>query len=286
MDNGSTDGSVNEITRQFGKQVNIIANSENVGFAKACNQGMRKAQGQYIALVNSDTVLKGGSIDALVSFLNENPAAAMVGPRFTDSVGKPQNSYDNFPTLLTELFNKSLLRLLFPGIYSGKNPASRQPFEVDSLIGACIIIKYPAIQEVGLLDEDYFFFLEETDWCYRMRQSGWKIYHHPQVEIIHLQGQSKKLSPGKAWIEYYRSLYKFFKKNKSLITYLTLRIFRFIKLMVNFVFTFLALCLTMGTRKRWREKTVIYAQILWWHLNFCPDSMGLQEISSKKLLTD
>ena len=214
VDNGSTDGSVKGIKRQFGAQVNIIENSKNVGFAKACNQAIRKARGQYIALINSDTVLKGGAIDALVSFLRENPAAAMVGPRLVDRDGKPQNSYDNFPTLLTELFNKSLLRLLLPGIFSGKNPAIKQPFEVDSLIGACMITRHKAIQEVGLLDEDYFFFLEETDWCCRMRQSGWKIYHHPQVEIIHLQGQSKKQSPGKAWIEYYRSLYKFFKKNR------------------------------------------------------------------------
>ena len=84
--------------------------------------------------------------------------------------------------------------------------------EVESVIGACMMIRNEAIKNVGKLDEDYFFFLEETDWCYRMQKAGWKVYHVPEARIIHLGGQSKKMAPWQSQIEYCRSLYIFFKK--------------------------------------------------------------------------
>jgi hypothetical protein len=201
----------------------------------------------------------------------------MAGPRLLNDDGSLQNSYDNFPTLATELLNKSLLRTLYPAKYSGKSPTATEPFEVDSLIGACIAIRRAAIEKVGLLDEDYFFFLEETDWCFRMHKDGWKIFHYPQAEIIHLQGQSKRQRPALARVEYYRSLYLFFKKNRSFLSYLTLRIFRFVKLVINLALNLIGLCLTLGAGKRLREKSAAYAYILWWHLLLCPASWGLKK---------
>ena len=277
VDNGSADGSVREVKQQFGAQVILIENSENRGFAQANNQALRIAQGKYIVLLNSDTVLRESAISTLTAFLENNPAAAAVGPRMIDRDGSLQNSYDNFPSLTTELLNKSLLRALFPGKYAGKNPAAKEPFAVDSLIGACMAIRNAAIEQVGLLDEDYFFFLEETDWCFRMRKAGWKIFHCPRSEVMHLQGQSKRRSPAKARVEYYRSLYLFFKKNRSFISYLALRFSRFIKLLINLALNAAGLFLTCGAAKRLREKTATYAYILWWHLNFCPDSWGLKK---------
>ena len=277
VDNGSIDGSADEVRKQFGSPVTVIANTENRGFARANNQALRIAKSTYIVLLNSDTVLKNGALRALIEFLDHTPSAAMVGPRLIDTDGTLQNSYDNFPELLTELLNKSLLRALFPAKYSGKKAVRSDPFEVDSLIGACIAIRHTAIEQVGLLDEDYFFFLEETDWCFRMRTAGWKIFHNPRVEVIHLQGQSKQRSPADAWIEYYRSLYKFFRKNRSSLSYLTLRIFRMVKLIINLALNFIGLCLTMGTKRKYIDKTGIYAYILCWHFMLCPDSWGLKK---------
>ncbi len=276
IDNGSEDGSAEKVKKRFGGEINLIENSENSGFARANNQALRRAGGKYIVLLNSDTVLMENTIRSIVSFLEKNPSAAMAGPCMKSGDGKIQNSYDNFPSLLTELFNKSILRLFLPNRFAGKTSKASQPFEVDSLIGACIVVRSEAIKDVGLFDEDYFFFLEETDWCLRMRKAGWKIFHHPVAELVHLQGQSKKLRPSLAWIEYYRSLYLFFKKNRSAASYVTLRLFRFIKLIINLLLTIAGLCLTLGTKKRYREKTFVYAHLIWWHLCGCPDNVGLR----------
>ena len=277
VDNNSSDGSADLVEKLFHNRVNLIRNSENMGFARANNQAIKSAKGRYVILLNSDTVLNKRTVSGLVTFLDSHSDAAMAGPRMIDENGKLQNSYDNFPALITELLNKSILRILFPGKFAGKSLKTDLPFEVDSLIGACIAIRSEAIKEVGMFDEDYFFFLEETDWCFRMRRAGWKIFHQPEIDIIHLQGQSKKMRPALSWIEYYRSLYKYFKKNRSRASYLCLRIFRFLKLVINLVLTFTGLLFTLGKKKRLREKTVIYSRILWWHLTLCPDHVGLKE---------
>ncbi len=276
VDNGSADGSPAAVRREFGETVQLIENPENLGFARANNQALRLARGTYLVLVNSDTVLEPGAIQELILFLEQHPAAAMAGPRMVDEHGSAQNSFDNFPSLATELLNKSLLRLLFPRKYSGKAAQAAEPFEVDSLIGACIAVRGAALRQVGFLDEDFFFFLEETDWCLRLRRAGWKIFHVPRARIVHLQGQSKKLRPAHAWIEYYRSLYLFFKKNRSPLSYGILRVFRFLKLGINFILTGAGLCVTLGMKQRYREKIRVYGHLLWWHCRLCPGSVGLR----------
>ena len=276
VDNGSVDGSVHAVKEQFGARVILIENCENRGFAKANNQALNRARGNYIVLLNTDTILQEGSIRTLTDFLQKNSSAAVVGPRMIDRDGTLQNCYDNFPSLATELLNKSLLRALLPGKYAGKSPSASGPFEVDSLIGACMALRRDAIQQVGPLDEDYFFFLEETDWCFRLRAAGWKIYHHPGAEIIHIQGQSKKRMPADARIEYYRSLYHFFRKNRPAVSYALLRIVRFIRLVINCVLNLTGVCLTLGAHKKLREKAAVYAYLLGWHVLLCPDSWGLR----------
>jgi len=278
VDNGSTDGSPDAVRRRFGDAVHLIENPENRGFARANNQALRTARGAYVVLLNSDTVLREGAIRELVRFLSAHPSAAMAGPAMVDEHGHLQNSFDNFPGLASELLNKSLLRLLFPGRYAGRAAQGGRPFAVDSLIGACIVVRRAAIEQVGLLDEDYFFFLEETDWCLRMRRAGWSVYHVPGACIVHLQGQSKKRRPALAWIEYYRSLYLFFRKHRPMRVYLALRVFRLLKLAVNFVLTGAGLCLTLGARRRYREKLAIYGRLLLWHCRGCPETVGLRSV--------
>ena len=277
VDNGSADGSREAVREKFGDMVQLIENSENQGFARANNRALKRSTGRYIILLNSDTVLRENTVSGLVQFLDAHPDTAMAGPRMVAADGKTQNSFDNFPTLATELLNKSLLRRLFPKKYTSKATRAAGPFEVESLIGACIAIRLSAIQRVGMFDEDYFFFLEETDWCLRMRRAGFRIYHLPQVEIVHLQGQSKKIRPALSWIEYYRSLYLFFKKNHPASSYYSLRIFRFLKLCINLVLTLLGFCLTLGMKQRYREKSVVYSRILWWHICLCPAGVGLRK---------
>ena len=139
----------------------------------------------------------------------------MAGAQLLNADGSKQNSIANFPSLGTELLNKSLLRWLFPKKFPGKERRYSGPVEVDSVIGACLIMRRDALDRVGLLDEDYFLFLEETDWCYRMKKAGWKVYHAPQARLSISKERVPRQKKREAKVEYYRSRYQFFKKNRG-----------------------------------------------------------------------
>jgi GT2 family glycosyltransferase len=282
VDNGSWDGSPAMVRKKF-PEAKLIQNNRNLGFAKANNIAIKRASGRYLALVNSDTVITEGAAEGIVRFLDENPRAGAVAPQYISSDGAKQNSFDNFPSLATELVNKSLLRAFFPGKYPSKNIDYDGPLEVESLIGAFLVLRAAAIKKVGLLDEGYFFFLEETDLCLRLKNAGWRIVHIPWIKIYHLQGKSKDRAPGKAWIEYYRSNYRFFRKNRAKTSYSVLRVLKLAKLIVNLLLTGIALLLTVFLKRSLKRKLLIYSQLLWWHLKLCPQSMGLREVLPEKV---
>ena len=200
-----------------------------------------------------------------------------MGAQLLNPDGSKQNSFANFPSLATELLNKSLLRWLFPKTFPGKDKNYYEPIEVDSVIGACMVVRRQAIEQVGLLDEDYFLFLEETDWCYRMKRAGWKIYHVPQAEIYHSQGKSAEREKRKAKIEYYRSRYHFFKKNRGGLEEFILLIGLMIRLCIELILMTVACFFTFLRVKKWRGKLSVYAYLLGWHLRGCPKGMGLKK---------
>ena len=278
VDNGSWDGSP-EMVRETFPKVKLVQNHRNLGFARANNIAIKRASGRYLALVNSDTVLTEGAAEGIVRFFDETPRAGAVAPQYINSDGTKQNSFDNFPSLSTELVNKSLLRAIFPGKYPSKNIDYKGPLDVESLIGAFLVLRAAALEEVGRLDEGYFFFLEETDLCLRLKNAGWRIVHIPWIKIYHLQGQSKDRAPGKAWIEYYRSNYRFFRKNRPKASYIILRVLKLTKLIVNLLLTAGALVFTLCRPRRLKRKFAIYSQLLWWHLKLCPPHMGLRQVS-------
>jgi GT2 family glycosyltransferase len=276
VDNGSQDGSGSEIKNAF-PFIHLIQNVKNLGFAKAANQGLQKASGRYVLLLNPDTQLKDGAIERLISFMDSHPDVGIAGAQLLNGNGSRQNSIAKFPSLTTELLNKSLLRRLFPKKFPGKEKDYPEPIEVDSVIGACMMVRREATEQAGLLDEDYYLFLEETDWCYRMKKAGWKIYHVSQAEIYHFQGKSAERDKKKAKVEYYRSRYHFFKKNRGSLQWFLL----FSGLMIRLGFELLAMTVaslvTFFAIKGWRKKLTIYAYLFWWHLRFCPGGMGLRE---------
>jgi GT2 family glycosyltransferase len=275
VDNGSRDASANEVKMTF-PFIRLAENQKNIGFAKAVNQWLQKASGRYILLLNPDTQIKGGTIGRLVSFMDSHPDTGVAGAQLLNSDGSKQNSIANFPSLATELLNKRLLRGLFPKRYPGKEKDYTEPVEVDSVIGACMVVRREAIERVGLLDEDYFLFLEETDWCYRMKRAGWKIYHVPDAEVYHFQGKSAEKEKKRARVEYFRSRYHFFKKNRGSGLCFILVVGLMVRLLVESLSMTLACLFTVGLVKRWRRKLSVYAYLLWWHLRFCPGGMGLK----------
>jgi GT2 family glycosyltransferase len=278
IDNGSQDGSGDEVRKAF-PLVHLIENGKNLGFAKAANQGLQRASGRYALLLNPDTQVKHGAINRLVSFMDIHPEAGIAGAQLLNSDGSPQNSIAIFPSLATELLNKSVLRWLFPKAFPGKGKGHYEPIEVDSVIGACMIVRKDAIEQVGLLDEDYFLFLEETDWCYRMKREGWNVYHLPQVEIYHFQGKSVEKDIRRAKVEYYRSRYHFFKKNRGSFQRIILIIGLLIRLGFELLSLTVACMFTLFAIKSWRRKLSIYAYLMGWHLRGCPEGMGLKPLT-------
>ncbi len=276
VDNASQDGSEAEAKKNF-PNIKLFRNYINLGFARATNEGLRKAKGKYFLLLNPDTQVKEGAIEALISFMDGHPKAGMVGAQLFNPDGSKQNSVANFPSLATELLNKRLLRWISPKQFPGKEIRYAEPIEVDSVIGACMMVRREAMDQVGFLDEDYFLFLEETDWCYRMKRAGWKVFHVPQAEILHFQGKSVEQDKRRAKVEYYRSRYHFFEKNRGKGKGSILLAGLMIKLGLEFLSMMIA-CLLTGFRiKRWRKKFSNYAYLLGWHLKGCPEGMGLNE---------
>jgi hypothetical protein len=276
VENGSQDGSADEMREAF-PSVHLIENDHNLGFAAAVNQGLQKTSGKYALLLNPDTRVKHGAIERLVSFIDSHSDVGVAGAQLLNSDGSKQNSIANFPSLATELLNKRLLRWFFPKTFPGKESSYSGPVEVDSVIGACMMVRRDAIKQVGLLDEDYFVFLEETDWCYRIKQAGWKIYHVPQAEVYHFQGKSAEAERKRAKVEYFRSRYHFFKKNRGSVQWLFLLSGLTTKLVFEVLMMTAASLVSFFAVKRWRIKLSTYVYLLWWHLKCLPKGMGLEE---------
>lgn len=281
VDNGSWDGSLPAVIEKY-PTVKIIANDSNLGFARANNQAITSTSGKYCLLLNSDTEITEQTCEKMLEFMEHNPSVGIIGAKLLNMDGTMQNSFDNIPTLTTELLNKSMLRSFFPQKYPSKRTLIIAPFEVESIIGACMLIRRKALEEVGLFDEDFFVFLEETDLCYRMKKAGWKVIYLPQAQVYHLQGSSKAIDPGKAWIEYYRSLYIFFKKNRGSLAYITLRVLKVVKIFLNLFFTTTGMLFTLGMNQRIRRKFIIYSKLLLWHLLLCPAHKGLKEFNRNR----
>lgn len=275
VDNGSLDGSVAAVSERF-PSVKVIGNLRNLGFAKANNQAISLSKGKYLLLLNPDTIVKENLIGKMISFMETYAECGIGGAQLLNSDGSKQNSIANFPSLATELLNKNLLRWLFSERFPGKERDYPGPIEVNSVIGACMMVRREAMEQVGLLDEDYFLFLEETDWCYRMKRAGWRIYHIPQAEVFHFQGKSADAYKERAKVEYYRSRYHFFRKNRGRLQWFILLIGLMTRLGVELMFIFTACILTLFGIKRWRRKLSTYAYLVWWHLRFCPQGMGLK----------
>jgi GT2 family glycosyltransferase len=275
IDNGSRDGSGSEVRRLF-PAVRLIENESNLGFAKAVNQGLRVFSGGFALLLNPDTQMKEGTIEKLLIFMKDHPGAGIAGVQLLNQDGTKQNSIANFPFLATEFLSKKVLRWLFPERFPGKERHYAEPIEVDSVIGACMMVRRRALEEVGLLDEDYFLFLEETDWCFRMKKAGWKVYHVPQAEVIHFQGKSAEQDKKRAKVEYDRSRYLFFRKHRGILQWFILVAGRMLRLLIELMYWTVICSLTFFTRQRWKKRLARVAYLLEWHLKGCPKGMGLK----------
>lgn len=219
VDNASTDGSQRDAARAY-PALTLVQNGENRGFARATNQGLRVARGETALLLNPDVVLTRTAIPHLAAFLAAHPEAAVVGPKLLNHDGTVQGSARRDPSLWTGLFGRSaVLTRLFP-----RNPLSQrelpsllhsgeEPLEVDWVSGACFMVRRAAYERVGLMDERFFLYWEDADWCLRFRRAGWKVYYVPAASAVHRVGVSRARRPVRSAIDFHRSAYYFYRKH-------------------------------------------------------------------------
>jgi len=274
VDNGSTDDSVARVGRSF-PQVAVIEAKRNLGFAAANNRAFAIAEGDFLLLVNTDAMLEPDCARALHNLMASRPDVGMTGPQLLNSDGSPQTSYEAVPTLATETLNRSLLKRLFPSKYPGKHVRLTEPEPVEALIGAVMMIRSAALKQVGGFDEDYFFFLEETDLAVRLRAAGWKVMHEPRARAVHLQGATARSHGAAARIEFYRSRYLFFRKHYGKGSANLIRALFAANLTLNVSALGLAWLATLGRPHSVARSFRVKRELWKWHLHGCPDGPGL-----------
>ncbi len=214
VDNASTDGTPGLVRQRF-PQVNLICNGRNYGFAHANNQGLAASRGRYILLLNSDTQMTPGALRELVVLGEAVPRAGIIGARLVNPDGTFQASYTRFPCLWQEfLILSSLGRLIKGRCYPSQGPhAEDGPCRVDYVEGACMLARRSAVEAVGALDEGYFMYAEDVDWCLAMKEHGWQVWYQPEAAIMHWGGGSSRQRAPQREADLYRSRIRFFRKH-------------------------------------------------------------------------
>ena len=194
VDNASADGSAAMVRAEF-PQVTLIASDENLGFAGGSNLGVSRATGDFIFLLNPDTRLHPDTLRLLRDYLSAHPAVGVVAPQLLWSDGSIQSSRRRFPTPATMLWESTLLEQWFPhnrtaARYRFEDIPPAEPLTVDWAVGAALFLRREVWAQVGGLDESFFMYFEETDWCRRVADAGWQIHYLPAAKVVHFEGQS------------------------------------------------------------------------------------------------
>lgn len=210
VDNASQDGSVEAVLAGF-PQADVVSGSENLGFSKANNIGLEKSNGEYILFLNPDTVVNPDVLRTMEDYLSEHPSVGMVGCKLITADGKLDlacrrkfpSAWDGFcrATGLSELFPKWPL---FGG-YNLRYLDENKTYPVDCINGAFMFCRRKAVLEVGPMDEAYFMYAEDLDWCYRFKQSGWQVVYHPAATTLHFKGVSSSIRSNIMIKEFFRS---------------------------------------------------------------------------------
>ncbi len=295
VDNGSTDGSCDMVRALF-PGVKLITNDTNKGYAAAVNQGIRVAKGRYFLILNSDTIICDAAIEKTIAYADNHTDVAVVGCQVYGKQEIPQITCFRFPSVLNLFLETFVLSRIFKkNRFFGREhmrwwlrDTERQ---VNVVAGVFMLVRREAVDKVGLMDEEFFFLYEETDWCYRFSKAGWKIMFWPGAKIIHVDGgkQSRKQANLKMMVQSQKSMLIFFRKHYGLIKYLLARVLLAIRCGLQCVaWRFLMLCKKMvGKDATYQvEKT----RGFWLSFKFCvlgyqPGAKAERKITSFRLRT-
>lgn len=217
VDNGSKDGSAQMVRDRY-PWVRLLAQDVNLGFTGGHNLAIRERRGEHAFLLNSDATLHPGCIPELLRFYAENPQAGIIGPRILNPDGSLQMSCRKFPIPAAALFRNTLLGKLFPN-----NRFSREYLmedwdhsavrDVDWVSGAAMFVSKEVIEKVGLMDEAFFMYCEDVDWCFRAHQGGFRVVYLPTAVVTHAIGKSTDQAANRMILRFHRSMLYFYKKN-------------------------------------------------------------------------
>lgn len=234
VDNASHDGSPGMVRGEF-PWVHLVATDDNLGFPRGNNVGLRSARGRYLLLLNPDTEICDAALTTMVSFLEEQPAVGVVGPMLLFPDGRVQSSRRRFPTLATGFFESTWFEPWAPTRIIVRYRVLDRPdgavSDVDWVSGAALMVRREVVAQIGLLDEDYFMYSEELDWCRRIKDAGWRVVFMPWARIVHHEGKSSEQAVTARHINFQRAKLRYFRKFHGQSTATALRIF----LIVNYL---------------------------------------------------
>jgi N-acetylglucosaminyl-diphospho-decaprenol L-rhamnosyltransferase len=218
VDNASSDDSADMVRAEF-PLARLIVNAANRGYTGGNNDGIAAAAGRYVLILNPDAQVVGDALATLVEYADAQPDVGVVGPQLLNPDGSIQSSRRRFPTLATGLFESTWLQSLAPRSVLSSYYVQDRPDdvtqEVDWLVGACLLVRREVIQQVGALDEGFFMYSEELDWCRRIKQAGWKVVYLPAAQVIHHIGKSSDQVAAQRHIYFQTSKVRYFRKHRG-----------------------------------------------------------------------
>jgi GT2 family glycosyltransferase len=219
VDNASSDGSPEAVKAQF-PEVTLICNQQNYGFAKANNMGIMASQGDYLFLINSDVIVGPDCFARMLEYMNQQPEIGVLGPKIVGSNGRVQRSCMRYPSLWNATARALALDSLLPrstvlGSHLLTFWAHDETCSVDVINGCFWLIRRTAIEKVGLLDEQFFIYGEDIDWCRRFTEFGWKVVFFPEADAVHYGGASSSNAPVRFYLEMQRANYQYWLKHHS-----------------------------------------------------------------------
>ena len=265
VDNASDDGSAEWVRTRF-PEVRLIANTSNLGFAAACNQGFAQAEADAALLLNPDAELLPGALDALVAALEADPGAAAAGPKLCGADGQPLSTRRRFPSLATGFLESTIVQDHFPELthlrrYYCEDLPEQAPHEVDWLVGACLLVRRSALVAVGGLDPRFFMYFEELDWFLRAHAMGWRALYVPAAQVVHRQGASSAQVPQLAHLYFAHSKRVFYAKHFGPLAGWAVHSFLLVSYLLRAVED--AAKLALGHRPRFRrERITLFLSVL------------------------
>ena len=267
IDNASTDNSMEKIEQDEAyKNITIIKNPCNTGYAYPCNQAMSQGNGKYFLLCNNDIKLPKNCLSDFEKIFIDFPESGIIGGQLLDVNQNMVGSYSKAPTFFSEL--DSIGRLRSPERY-------KTIHEVGTLRGACLAVRRSTVESAGMMDDDFFFYFEETEWCTRIAKNGWKVLIAPHIKIMHIGGDSTKSVYHGSRIEFFRSRLLFWHKALPAHLVIILYLWNIPKLIIDGCFYLIITTLTLGLNIRMRNKLVDRAVVLTWLLLGKPKNWGL-----------